>query len=80
MKIFSKDNFKELYKEQWYKIEGEEGYETEKGCNKKDCAKKICKFLKAILKGKSLYCYKKYSTENCFNVSNIITLKRKIIL
>lgn len=57
---------------QWYKIEGEEGYETEKGFNIKDCAKKICKFLKAILKGKSLYCYKKYSMDNCFNASNRI--------
>jgi hypothetical protein len=72
MKIFKKDNYKESYKKQWYKIEGEEGYEIEIGCNIKDCAKKICKFLKVILKGKSLYCYKKYSTDNCFYASNII--------
>ena len=72
MKIFKKDNYKESYKKQWYKIEGEEGYEIEIGCNIKDCAKKICKFLKVILKGKSLYCYKKYSKDNCFYASNII--------
>ena len=72
MKFFKMHNYKESYLKKWFMIEGKEGFEIENGCKVKDCAQEMCNFIDNINNTNYLSCQKKYSSDEYYNISNLI--------